>query len=293
MAFHDKGKYIIDPEYMYYFCCGNNWLKGTNKAVMGLTLNKNTLSNYLINIPSLLDQKKIISKLNQISEVIENRQQALTLLDELVKSRFVEMFGDPVINTKHWEKHRLSEFINFLTSGSRGWAKYFSDDGELFITIKNVKNGRISIDDVQHIQPPDNAEAKRTKVQAGDLLISITADLGRTGVVTQEIADYGAYINQHLTCIRLDTQNVIPEYVSAFMESEAGKRQFNAKNQNGVKAGLNFEAINSLELLVPPKELQQKYINFISQIDVTKTAVQRQLDELQTLRAKLMQDYFG
>lgn len=100
--------------------------------------------------------------------------------------------------------NKLSEFILFLTSGSRGWAQYFSDSGEFFITIKNVKNCRISLDEVQHIMRPNNAEAKRIRVQQSDLLISITADLGRTGVVSKEIAEHGAYINQHLTCIRLN-----------------------------------------------------------------------------------------
>jgi type I restriction enzyme S subunit len=180
------------------------------------------------------------------------------------------MFGDPMTNPKNWPIHQLSEYIEFLTSGSRGWAQYFADDGEYFITIKNVKNCKISLDEVQHIKSPDNAEAKRTRVQPGDLLISITADLGRTGAVSEAIASHGAYINQHLTCIRLNKQFLNPLYVAYYMESEAGKIQFQSKNQSAVKAGLNFNSINSLNLMVPPLEHQEEFVAFISQVDKSK-----------------------
>ena len=156
-----------------------------------------------------------------------------------------------------------------------------------------MKNCRITLNDVQHIVPPDNAEAKRTKVQEGDLLISITADLGRTGVVTKEIADHGAYINQHLTCIRLNQKEVLPLYVAYYMESDAGKGQFQAKNQSAVKAGLNFNSINTLRLMVPPKEQQGLFINFVEQTDKSKMTIQQGLDKLETLKKALMQRYFG
>ena len=188
----------------------------------------------------------------------------------------------------------LSDYIDFLTSGSRGWAKYCVDDGtEWFITIKNVKDCRITTDNIQPVNAPDNMEAKRTRVEEDDLLISITADLGRTGVVTKEIAEHGAYINQHLTCIRLDKTKLIPLYVAYFMESESGKPQFEAKNQTGVKAGLNFDSIKSLKLLVPPLALQQQFAAFVEQTDKSKLAVKQVLQKAETLKKALMQEYFG
>ena len=208
--------------------------------------------------------------LDGISNVIAQRKQELQKFDDLIKARFVELFGDPVLNSREWPVCELSEYIQFLTSGSRGWAQYFTETGEYFITIKNVKNCRITLNDVQHIIPPDNAEAKRTRVKEGDLLISITADLGRTGVVSKEIADHGGFINQHLTCIRLDQSAVRPLYVAYYMESDAGKSQFLSKNQSAVKAGLNFNSINSLRLMVPPIELQDVFIAFVAQVDKSK-----------------------
>ena len=202
------------------------------------------------------------------------------------------MFGDPLNNTKELPVHQLSEFISFLTSGSRGWAKYHSDEGEWFITIKNVKDCKISLEDVQCITPPQNVEADRTRLKEGDLLISITADLGRTGVVTKEIADHGAYINQHLTCIRLDRTVLNPLYVAYFMESDAGKKQFFEKNLSSVKAGLNFDSIRTLQLLVPPVEDQRRFVEFVEQSDKSKFAAQQTLKELTNAQKALMKKIF-
>ena len=146
---------------------------------------------------------------------------------------------------------------------------------------------------MQTINAPDNAEAKRTRVKEGDLLISITADLGRTGVVTKEIANKGSYINQHLSCIRLNRYALEPLYVAYFMESEAGKRQFKKENQSAVKAGINFKSIQSLKLMVPPLVRQEEFLSFYKQVDKSKLAVQKSLDELEILKKSLMQQYFG
>ena len=203
------------------------------------------------------------------------------------------MFGDAKLNPYDFPCNSLSEYILFLTSGSRGWSRYFTDSGEYFITIKNVKNCRITLQDVQYVTPPDNAEAKRTKVQENDLLISITADLGRTGVVTKGIAEHGAYINQHLTCIRLNLKKANPIYVAYYMESDAGKEQFASKNQSAVKAGLNFNAINSLKLVVPPLDLQNDFAAFVECVDQQKRTVQQSLEKLELMKKALMQEYFG
>ena len=251
------------------------------------------VAKYPVPIPDFSVQQTISSILDKLDFLISLRKQQLDKLDELVKARFAEMFGDPAQNPKGWPVHQLQEFVLFLTSGSRGWSQYFSDSGEYFITIKNVKNCCITLDNVQYVVPPDNAEARRTKVQEGDLLISITADLGRTGLVTKEISDYGAYINQHLTCIRLNRAVLQPLYVAYYMESEAGKMQFQSKNQTGVKAGLNFESINSLNLMVPPLENQSDFVDFVTKVTRQKLTIQQSLDKLEILRKSLMQEYFG
>ena len=285
MAFHDKHIANLIPDYIYYMFSGKDWNEGTNKAVLGKTLNKATLSKVKVNVCDIDKQRSIVDILDKVSSILESRKKELRMMDELIKARFIELFGDPIDNPKGYPVHQLSEYITSLTSGSRGWAQYCVDDGEeWFITIKNVKDCHISSDNMQPVNAPDNAEAKRTKVQEGDLLISITADLGRTGVVTKEIAEHGAYINQHLSCIRLNREVLNPSFVAHYMESPAGKEQFIAKNQSAVKAGLNFNSINSLKIMVPPLAEQNRFIDFIEQVDKSKLLESRQTGFIAKIR---------
>ena len=285
----------IDGGYLFYFMpSALKKIEGKTSFVTVKHLSAKELNKIEIPVPDPKEQCKIARTLDLVSKVIGQRKQELDWLDDLIKSRFIELFGDPKVNPKQYPVSELSEYIEFLTSGSRGWAKYCTDAGtEWFITIKNVKDCRISTDNMQPVSAPDNAEAKRTKVQEGDLLISITADLGRTGVVTREIAEHGAYINQHLTCIRLNKEILNPLYAAYFMESAAGKEQFESRNQSAVKAGLNFNSINSLRIMVPPMSVQKEFISFVAQVDKSKLAVQQSLQELETLKKSLMQQYFG
>ena len=287
------------PRYVFYSLFAN-YRKGGTRAFENKTTGLHNLktddyvSRYEVTNAAYSLQVEICDRLDRIAGIIELRKQELQQLDDLIKARFVEMFGDPKLNPNGYPVHQLSEYIQFLTSGSRGWAEYCVDEGsEWFITIKNVKDCHITTDNMQPVNAPDNAEAKRTRVQEGDLLISITADLGRTGVVTKEIADHGAYINQHLTCIRLNREVLEPLYVAYFMESSAGKEQFISKNQSAVKAGLNFNSINTLQLVVPPLTIQQEFLCFVSQVDKSKVVVNKALNETRLLFDSLMQQYFG
>ena len=285
-------KIEMNVHWLYYALNAMNLGQyATGAAQPGLAVSK--LETLSIEIPNISEQNKIAQTLYKVEQLVNFRKQQLAKLDELVKARFVEMFGDAKLNPNKLPCCSLSEYIVFLTSGSRGWSQYFTDSGEYFITIKNVKNCKITLQDVQCVTPPDNAEAKRTRVQENDLLISITADLGRTGIVTKEIAEHGAYINQHLTCIRLKQDKLNPLYVAYYMESDAGKEQFIAKNQSAVKAGLNFNAINSLKLMVPPLSLQNEFAAFVERVDQQKQTVQQSLEKLELMKKALMQEYFG
>lgn len=260
---------VISTRCLYHLLGSASFLTQKDKNCSGATQKAITnagLKKIRVSIPDYQLQEAIADQLDKISSVIQMRRSELQKLDDLVKARFVEMFENISYPTE-----RFSRFIESLTSGSRGWAKYCVDDGsEWFITIKNVKNCCISTNNMQPINAPRNAEAIRTKVKEGDLLISITADLGRTGVVSKEIAEHDAYINQHLTCIRVDRKIINPLFIAYYLDSPAGKMQFEAKNQSAVKAGLNFEAINSLMIKVPPIELQNEFETFVQQVDKSK-----------------------
>lgn len=263
-----------DTKYIYYNLC---YLKPQlQQQSTGSTfdaINKAKLEKLVIKKRSLSEQVKIRRILDSLSEQIQIKLELLNHYDMLIKSRFEEMFGDFSYLQKEMKKDLLSDYLVFLTSGPRGWAKYYSNDGSLFITIKNLVNHQIDINDVQYIDPPDSAESKRTRLLARDLLISITADLGRTAVVTKEIEEAGGYINQHIALMRLDLDLVNPVFLSYCLESDYCKRQIIKSNQNGVKAGLNFKALKNLSIVIPKIELQNKFEEFVIQINKLKFAI--------------------
>lgn len=282
---------LLLPELLPFIIQNDNlfdFAVGKSAGSLSPRVKWDNLKNYTFELPTMDEQKKLAEVLWSINNTLQAYQNLLTQTDALVQAQFIEMFGDPNI-----PMHNLSEYILFLTSGSRGWARYYCDEGEYFITIKNVKNGKISLDNMQCINPPQNAEAERTKVQEGDLLISVTADLGRTGVVSKEIAKHGAYINQHLTCVRLNKDLVHPLFASYFLESPFGKDQFDRMNNNGVKAGLNFNSIGNLKIIVPPIEQQNLFVSFIQRTFQAKTALQNTIASLQATKRCILETALG
>lgn len=278
----------LDKEYLYYLL-QNIPLIGGNQAVMGKTLNKSSLQKLQIPYPkSIDDQKRIAQVLSDCEDLIDKRKKSIALLDELVKSTFLEMFGDPIeMSTKELEK--LSSHLCFLTSGSRGWSKYYSDSGAKFLRIQNVGFGILNEKDVQYVSPPESAESKRTKVKEGDLILSITADLGRTAVIPK---NYGnAHINQHLALIRLK-KSLNPTYAAFYFAMPFGNRLIQKKDKDGVKSGLNFTDIKDLGIYIPPLEKQEEFVRIFNKSEELKTNYQIHLSELQNLYGRLSQDAF-
>jgi len=244
-----------------------------------------------IPLPPLNEQRRIATILDKADAIRRKRQESIRLTEEFLRSTFLEMFGDPVTNPKGWEIKSLENEIAFMTSGSRGWANYYSNEGKKFIRIQNVKNGQLHFNDVQFVNPPNNKEAARTKVQENDLLISITADLGRTAVVDGTTANEGAHINQHLALVRL-AKSLNPHFVAAYLESQGGKRQFMSLDQSAVKSGLNFDSIKSLQVVSPPLKMQEQYAAFVLSIQKTKAQLRIMESTTDTLFNSLTQRAF-
>ena len=151
---------VFDKKFLYYYLSAPiTYEKLKSMAVGGVVnnLNSDMVRKIRVPLPSKQEQRDIADSLDKITNLHFLRKQQLAKLDELVKARFVEMFGDAKLNPYDFPCNSLSEYILFLTSGSRGWSRYFTDGGEYFITIKNVKNCRITLQDVQYVTPPDNA----------------------------------------------------------------------------------------------------------------------------------------
>ncbi|MFZ2961292.1 MAG: restriction endonuclease subunit S [Candidatus Ozemobacteraceae bacterium] len=218
-------------------------------------VSKETMGRVLIPIPPINEQKEIAHVLESSWSIIRKRRETLRLADELLRSIFLDMFGDPITNPKSWPKKPLGNLLSFLTSDPRGWAEYYSENGAKFLRIQNVGKNRLLLDDIAFVTAPKGAEANRTRVQTGDVLLSITADLGRTAVIPEGFGE--AHINQHLAILR--TKGIRPLFLSAYLASNGGQSQVKQLNKAGVKAGLNFDDIRSISVIVPPDGKQHDF----------------------------------
>lgn len=279
----------IDRNFLFYQVNNENfWEKGG--VAQPFIKMKDSLRRRLVAFPvdkngnpNLAEQKRIVTILEEAEVLKMKRAEADQKMDTLVSEIFIKMFTASLKDTV-----KLGDYIDFLTSGSRGWAKYYSkESGSKFIRIQNVKNAKLNFSDVQFVSPPDTAEAKRTKVKSGDLLISITADLGRTAVVDQETAAQGAYINQHLALVRLDGQ-FNPLFVAYFLETKFGKNQFLKYGQAAAKKGLNFDSIKSLKVPKPPIILQNRLAEIVKEIEVQKQKQKQSAEKIDKIFQSLL-----
>lgn len=234
-------------------------------------------------LPPLPDQRRIAGILDHVDALRAARRASLAKLDELISAETNRTAGIGAHKSTP-----LGECLMFLTSGSRGWAKYYSTGGPLFIRIQNVRSGRLDLADTARVTPPNDAEARRTRVHVGDVLISITADLGRTAVVTASIGD--AHISQHLALLR--APSIESTYLAHFLESADGRRQLTKRNRGQSKDGLNFHDIKSLEIPLPPLATQRAFADKVRAIDAQRARYESQLAELDSLFASLQSRAF-
>lgn len=190
-----------------------------------------------------------------------------------------------------WPRKTLAELGARVTSGSRGWASHYADHGSLFVRITNLNRDDIHLDltksrfvDVD----PDNAEAVRTRLVAGDLLVSITADIGIIGHVDESVPT-PAYINQHIARVRLDPRAADSRFVAYYLSSWEPQRRFVGATDTGAKAGMNLSAVAALTTVVPSLPEQTRIADALSDADGCIAALERLIAKKQAVRQGLMQ----
>lgn len=252
-------------------------------------LNRLQLLRFPFDLPPLYEQRRISAILDCAAALEANRRQVEADLSSLDQAIFSETFGSPSEVLDRWPTKSLGDQLDFLTSGSRGWAKHYSSSGSAFLRIQNVGRNCLRLDDLARVDAPATAEARRTRVLAGDVLLSITADLGRTAVIPENIGT--AYINQHLAILRCTS--IDPHFLSTFLSSPVGQHQLLGRNRQGVKAGLNFDDIRSIAIAVPPIELQRQFSVVLSQVFRTRARCADAGEQEQALVASLQSRAFS
>lgn len=290
MAFHDRGRYEILTDYLYYFCKGNNWSAGTNKAVMGLTLNKKTLSEQTMLLPDMPEQEKIVKKLDALQESISNRQHVLMLLDELVRSRFVEMFGDPVTNPFGFQKMLLKDVaeIKIGPFGSLLHQDDYVEGQHALVNPSHIRDDTIVPDNKLTVSEERYRELEAYHLRKYDIVLGRRGEMGRAAVVEEN----GLLCGTGSLFIRVK-RKVNPYFLQKIITYPTFKKYIESKSIGTTMQNLNAKMVSNFEIPIYPLPLQTQFSTFVHQVDATKSSIQSQLDSLTTLRAKLMQDFFG
>ena len=272
MAFHDKHIVEIIPEYIFYLFKYKNWDDGSNKAVMGKTLNKAILSEVEIDICSIEEQRKIVNVLDKIMNLISARKKELSYLDTFIKARFVEMFGDPVINSKNLPVVTLGELSELITKGaSPCWQGFsYTDDSSqtLFITSENIREGYIDLSSPKYIEDGFNEKQRRSVIRKGDFLINIVgASIGRAA---QFNLDCKANMNQAAALVRVKDNRIKNKYLLIYLNSDRAKHMYDSMKSDTGRANLSLQDISDLNILLPAVDKQIEFENFVAQVDKSK-----------------------
>jgi type I restriction enzyme S subunit len=290
----------------YYF------LQSVNKdgLITGSAQPQVTINNAVelkLNLPPLNEQKRIVTKIEELFSELDSGIASLKTAQEKLKvyrqavlkhafeGKLTAQWREK--NEKHiWTQQKVGNLITFLTSGSRGWAQYYSDSGDTFIRAQNLKYDRLDLTDRAYVSLPEKAEGKRTQVQLGDVLITITgANVTKTGLVSSDIGT--AYVSQHVALCR-PSKEIDSDFMYWFLIAEpAGRRQLTKYAYGAGKPGLNLDNIQSVEINLPPISEQKEIVNKIKELlsieENIASSIEAELIRIELLRQSILKKAFS
>ena len=234
-------------------------------------------------------QQQIVCELQKVESLIALRKEQLTKLDELVKSRFVELFGDPVADSMKWGQLPLSYYLKSIRYGT-STPPSFSETGYEFIRATNIKNGQILSSDMKYISEEEAKKIEKCKVFGGEMIIVRSGvNAGDTCIITGEhCGQYAGY-----DMILVFGEALHPVFANVLINTEYMDRVVKPLTRRAAQPHLNSEQVQSLPIIQVPYAQQEKFAAFVEQADKSKLAIQESLAELETLKKALMQKYFG
>lgn len=271
MAFINKGKIYINPEYLYYLLLHKNWEDGSNKAVMGKTLNKSNLSQVKIKIDSSKYQDEIVKKLNLVNQIITDRKKQLKSLDELVKSRFIEMFGDINVNNRGWTIQPLGELCTIVRGGSPRPIEKFLGGDVPWIKIGDATDGEsiYLYSTKEHIIR--EGVSKSRMVKGGSLIFAnCGVSLGFARIITFDGCIHDGWLAMEDIDARLDK-------VFLLQSLNQMTEHFRKIAPAGTQPNLNTAIMKAYKQIIPPMKLQKDFIAFVEQTDKSRLLFKCQL----------------
>lgn len=280
----------VDKNYLFYFM--PSALKRIEEKTPFVTvkhLSAKELNKVKVPLPPLDEQRRIATVLDKVSDLIAKRREQLDKLDELVKARFVEMFGDVASNPNGYPIKNFDEVSILITDGEHATPRR-TDKGIYLLSARNVLNHKLQLDDVDYIDEKEyNRISRRIIPQAGDVLISCSGSIGRCCTVPDGLK---FQMVRSAALIRFD-ESTNPVFAEWLITSDDLQQQIAQSATQSSQANLFQGKIRKLRGFIPPIELQNQFVDFVVQTDKSKLTIQQSLDKLEVLKKALMQQYFG
>ena len=253
-------------------------------------IKKSDLGNFIIEYEEdETRQEEVVKVLEKCELLIEDYNKKLALLDEAVRARFVEMFGDLKVNDKGWKYYKLDELTELITDGEHATPKR-TTQGIYLLSARNVLNHQLSLEDVDYIDYDEFSRISRRIIpREGDVLISCSGSIGRCCVVPKNIK---FQMVRSIALLRFKS-NINPVFAEYMITSDYLQDQINKSKTASSQANLFQGKIKSLKGVVPPLELQNQFASFVEEIDKSRSRIQKSLEASQELFDSLMQEYFG
>lgn len=241
-------------------------------------------------LPPLDEQRKIAAVLDKVSDLIVKRRQQLDKLDLLIKSKFVEMFGDPVSNPKGWEKVSLSDLADIRIGpfGSLLHKEDYIIGGCPLVNPSHIVNGEIIIDEKLTISEEKYAEMEAYQLKIGDVVMGRRGEMGRCAVVQQS----GLLCGTGSLLIRAKG-NIKADYIQKIISFPSFKKTIEDMAVGQTMPNLNVPIVSNFQIIKPPLKIQTDYYAFVQQTEKMITTIKRSLEKIETLKKALMQEYFG
>jgi len=246
-------------------------------------------------LPPYEKQCEIAEVLDKVTSLISLRKQQLAKLDELVKARFVEMFGDVLLNSMQWPEKTLENMADIVSGITKGRKTAEADLQEVpYMAVSNVKDGYIDWTTVKTILAT-RQEIEQYRLMPDDILMTEGGDpdkVGRGAIIKVPLKN--SIHQNHIFRVRLDEQEILPSFFAEYLRHQKAKRYFLgcAKQTTGI-ASINMRQLRALPTLVPPLSLQKQFAAFVERVDQQKQTVQQSLEKLELMKNALMQEYFG
>lgn len=285
---------VICPQYAFYYFDSDDFkrqiLRITKNSVNQASFTVTTLKELKIPLPTLGEQRKIAAVLDKISDLVAKRRRQLDKLDELVKSRFVEMFGDPVINEKNWPKYKISDFatVKIGPFGSMLHADDYVRGGHPMVNPSHISDGVIIPDFSLSLNVQKQEELVAYQLLPGDVIIGRRGEIGRCAVVKKS----GMFCGTGCMFVRI-FKDCRPDYLQRVISYPTFSSILEDKAVGVTMKNLNAGMVEDSNVYLPPLSMQDKFASFRAQVDTLKLRIGSSVDKLDTLKKSLMQEYFS